>query len=240
MEHLILVAGHAVYLAPDFTRPEADESWFLQDFQRGEPPFYIEHIRRGVELAAQNAGALLLFSGGPTRRAAGPRSEAQSYWYLAEHFGWFGCENVRERAATEEFARDSFENVLFGLCRFHEIAGRWPARLTVVSWTFKSARFDLHRAALRWPWERWEFIGAHNPLDLAGAEAGERQAHQQFKQDPYGAQLPLSDKRQARNPFRRQPPYALSCPEVAALLNHRGPERYDGWLPWAGPESPHG
>ena len=90
MEHLILVAGHAVYVAPDFARPEADESWLLQDFQRGEPPFYIEHIRRGVELTAADAGALLMFSGGQTRREAGPRSEAESYWRLAEHFGWFG------------------------------------------------------------------------------------------------------------------------------------------------------
>jgi hypothetical protein len=31
-----------------------------------------------------------LFSGGETRKDAGPRSEAQSYWAIAESKGWFG------------------------------------------------------------------------------------------------------------------------------------------------------
>ena len=227
------VAGHAVYVAPDFARPEADESWWLQDFQRGEPPFYLEHIRHGVELAARDEKALLIFSGGQTRQEAGPRSEAQSYWLLAEHFKWFGYEAVQPRAGTEEFARDSLENVLFGLCRFREIAGRWPARLTVVSWAFKAARFALHRAAVRWPAERFEFVGVNNPPALSGAEVGESNAREQFLRDPYGTHAPLMVKREARNPFRRQTPYALTCPEVAPLLNHPGPAQFSAPLPWA-------
>jgi len=43
-----------------------------------------------VGIAARDEGALLLFSGGETRRDAGPRSEAQSYWAIAESKGWFG------------------------------------------------------------------------------------------------------------------------------------------------------
>ena len=233
MEHLIIVAGHAVYVAPDFARPAADESWLLQPFQRGEPPFYIEHIKRGVELAAADTGALLMFSGGPTRREAGPRSEADGYWRVADHFGWLSYGNVRERAVTEEFARDSLENMLFGLCRFRALTGRYPVHLTAVSWAFKAARFDLHRAALRWPAEKFSFVGANNPLDLADAGAGElRQALEPFRQDPYGAQNPLAAKRSARDPFQRQPPYAQTCPEIAGLLNHRGPEIYAGPLLW--------
>lgn len=61
--------------------------------------------------------ALLLFSGGQTRRAAGPRSEGLSYWVVAEAAGWWGHEDVRNRTFTEEHARDSFENLLFSLCR---------------------------------------------------------------------------------------------------------------------------
>jgi hypothetical protein len=231
MENLVLVAGHAVYVAPDFARPADDGSWLLQDFQRGEPPFYLEHIRRGAELAARDESALLVFSGGQTRREAGPRSEAQGYWLLAEHFGWL-LGGLRQRAAMEEFARDSLENVLFGLCRFRELTGCWPVRVSVLSWAFKAARFDLHRAALGWPAERFEFIGVNNPPDLAGAQAGESKAVEQFRLDPYGWRLPLADKRAARNPFQRQPPYALSCPEAAALLNHREPELYAGPWPW--------
>ena len=30
---------------------------------------------------------------------------------------WFATEGVRNRTFTEEHARDSFENLLFGLCR---------------------------------------------------------------------------------------------------------------------------
>lgn len=29
------------------------------------------------------------------------------------------------RAVTEEYARDSYENLLFSLCRFHELTGGW-------------------------------------------------------------------------------------------------------------------
>ncbi len=243
LEKLIFVAGHAVYTALDYRRPGHDTSWLLQDFQKGEPPCYIEHIQRGVELAAGDERALLLFSGGQTRLEAGPRSEAQSYWQLAEYFGWWGQSTVRARTATEEFARDSLENMLFSLCRFRELAGHYPARLTAVSWGFKAERFELHRAALRWPAEKFEFVGVNNPRDLAAAFTGERRnALEPFQRDPYGVRVGppdkdsyavyLGDKRAARNPFRRQPPYALTCPEAAGLLNYCGTKIYTDALPW--------
>jgi hypothetical protein len=172
-----------------------------------------------------------MFSGCQTRREAGPRSEAQSYWLLAEHFGWLGG-GLRDRATTEEFARDSFENMLFGLCRFREFCGCFPEHLTAVSWAFKGERFALHRAALRWPAAKFTFAGVNNPRDLAAANAGESKALTQFRRDLYGTHSPLADKRAARNPFRRQAPYALSCPELAGLLNHQGPDIYAGPLPW--------
>ena len=85
LENLIVVAGHAVYVAHDFSRLADDTSWYLQSFQKGEPPFYIEHIRRGVELAHGDRKSLLVFSGGQTRYEAGPRSEAQGYWLVADY-----------------------------------------------------------------------------------------------------------------------------------------------------------
>src|SRR5262245_13363786 len=126
LENLILVAGHAVYIAQDYTRLTDDSSWFLQPFQKGEPPFYMAHIQRGVELANADRKALLVFSGGQTREEAGPRSEAQSYWLIADYLQWFSQTAVRCRAVTEEFARDSFENLLFSICRFFEMVGAWP------------------------------------------------------------------------------------------------------------------
>ena len=145
--NLLLVAGHAVYVGQDFLDPEQHRHWFLQSFQRGEPPFYIEHIRAGIDVASRDPSSLLVFSGGQTRGEAGPRSEAQSYWNLAEHFRWWSTPEISGRTTTEEFARDSFENLLFAICRFKEWTGRYPQKIRVVSWAFKERRFALHREA---------------------------------------------------------------------------------------------
>src|SRR5690242_3427248 len=103
-EHLIITPGHAIWkVCGD---PLADESWFLRDYQRGEPRCYIEHIRRGVELAAADPAAVLVFSGGQTFPDAGPRSEAFGYWALAEYFGWWGAAGLGSRSLLEDFSRD--------------------------------------------------------------------------------------------------------------------------------------
>ena len=44
---------------------------------------------------------------------------------------------VAQRTVTEEFALDSYQNVLFSICRFREIVGHYPDKITVVSFTFK-------------------------------------------------------------------------------------------------------
>lgn len=186
LENLIIVAGHAVYVADNFDQPEADASWCLQSFQKGEPPFYIEHIERGVELANADPKSLLVFSGGETRLEAGRRSEAESYLRLAEHYNWWQKPDVKSRATTETFARDSFENLLFSICRFRLCAGRYPQTITVVSWAFKARRFDLHRQAIRFPKSRFHFIGTNNPIDLVSAERGEQLAIEAYSLDPFG------------------------------------------------------
>lgn len=193
----------------------------------GQTHSFVEHIQLGVREAAADPEALLLFSGGKTRRHvvagmrgrgqaalwsvsshqpahvcpagpaslpprsgqlihcchcrdAGPRAEGEGYWLVAEAAKWFGHEEVRERAFTEvgagavlqrhvlhsvwlawacgpegqpagaahpplcsmqlshafytpqDRARDSFENLLFGLCRFFELTGRFPEFIVVV------------------------------------------------------------------------------------------------------------
>lgn len=60
----------------------------------------------------------------------------------------------------QEHARDSFENLLFSVCRFREVTGRYPAHITVVSFEFKHERIaGLHAKALRWPLQRLRFLG---------------------------------------------------------------------------------
>ena len=109
-----------------------------------------------MRITARDPKSVLVFSGGQTRRDAGPRSEGQSYWHVAEHFDWWGT-GAGARATTEEYARDSLENVLFAACRFQEVVGRYPKRVTVVSYDFKRRRFvELLGPALHLP---LEFVG---------------------------------------------------------------------------------
>ena len=40
---------------------------------------------------------------------------------------------VRARAVSEEYATNSLENLMFSVCRFREVTGRYPERVSVVS-----------------------------------------------------------------------------------------------------------
>ncbi len=227
---LILVAGHAV--PHHFDRLDFDDGWFLKHFQAGEGRLYVEHVREGVRLAAEARGSVLLFAGGQTDAAAGPRSEGQGYWLIAEHFNWFGHPEVRRRASTEEFSLDSFLNVLYGLCRYRELTGAYPERTVAVGWKFKGRRFDLHRAAVRYPAERFSYVGVNDPPRLQESIHFETVRREGFAADPYGSEPEPTAKRDARNVFHRQHGYSISCPELAGLLEHKGPALYAGPLPW--------
>jgi hypothetical protein len=245
LQDLILVAGHALFkkeidAVPD--HPENDAGWFLQPFQKGEPPFYIEHIRRGVVLLANNPAALLVFSGGHTRPEGGLRwSEARTYLEIARHFKWWvpdSATNLQRSAEahtiTEEYARDSFENVLFGICRFQQVVGRYPRNLTVVSWAFKRPRFDFHRATVRFPSGRFHFDGFNDPLIPQWQnEAG---ALHDFIESRYGSDGKAGAKRAARNPFDQRHDYR-TCPGMSDLFDFiERPENkngeFPGRLPW--------
>jgi hypothetical protein len=104
--------------------------------------------------------------------------------------------------------------------------------VTAVGWRFKGPRFDIHRAALRWPESRWRYVGPNDPLDLETALRFEAIRLDGYRYDPFGAGPEPSSKRAARNPFRRFPGYPGSCPELAGLLSWQGPGPYPGLLPW--------
>jgi hypothetical protein len=228
---LVLVAGHAIPYR--FDRLDSDEGWFLKSFQTGEGHFYLDHLKRGVELAAEDADSLLVFAGGQTDSVAGPRSEGQGYWLAAEHHRWFGHTQVSTRATTEEFSLDSFQNLLYGICRFREFRGAYPDRVVAVGWKFKGPRFDVHRRALRFPADRFRYEGVNDPDTLEQNLSFEKARTALFERDPYGVTPDPAQKREARNVFRRQHGYRESCPELEALLGHRGTEVFAGPLPWA-------
>ncbi|KAL0560372.1 hypothetical protein IC582_000773 [Cucumis melo] len=237
LQNLVMVAGHSVYVSSSCEKVEKEDSWVLESYQKhpGQAATFISHIKEGVEIAAMDDAALLLFSGGETRKNAGPRSEAQSYWAVAESKGWFGNkENVRSRALTEEHARDSFENLLFSICRFRELTGKYPQNITVVSYDFKERRFaNLHRSAINFPKSRFFYAGT--PASMTSKEAalkGEALVRAQFQDDPFGCQGSLYRKKLGRDPFHRSIPYPNGCPEIAGLFRYCRTDPYPGFLPW--------
>jgi hypothetical protein len=140
--------------------------------------------------------------------------------------------------ALEEYARDSYENLLFSLCRFKEFVGSYPTKVTVVGFDFKGQRFrDLHRRAIGFPASNFTYVGLrpqHPKFSHTRAAEGEQTAINNFRKDMYGCLNPdLYTKRSIRDPFMRTVPYELACPELKPLLEWRGPEQIDpDLLPW--------
>nr|XP_016492992.1 PREDICTED: uncharacterized protein C57A10.07-like [Nicotiana tabacum] len=236
--NLVMVAGHSVYTSSSCEKVDKEDSWFLESYQKhpGQAATFVQHIQKGVEITADDDDALLLFSGGETRKDAGPRSEAQSYWTVAESKGWFGKqESVRGRALTEEHARDSFENLLFSVCRFRELTGTYPHNITVVGYDFKEKRFKhLHRSAIGFPETRFFYSGtSSSQTSREAALKGEALVRTQFQEDPYGCKGSLRRKKLGRDPFHRSIPYPNGCPEIEGLFRYCGTGPYSGSLPWA-------
>lgn len=238
LRNLVMVAGHSVYMSSGCGKIEKEDSWYLESYQKntGQAATFVKHIEEGVGIVDKDEEGLLLFSGGETRKDAGPRSEAQSYWAVADFKGWFGKEeSVKWRALTEEHARDSFENLLFSVCRFRELTGTYPQNITVVSYDFKEDRFaNLHRSAIGFPESRFFYAGT--PATSNAKEAalkGEELVRTQFSRDPYGCRGSLYHKKLKRDPFHRSIPYPNGCPEIEPLFRYCGPAPYPGALPWA-------
>eukprot|EP01037_Dinobryon_pediforme_P037403 gene37403-44865_t len=59
----------------------------------------------------------------------------------------------------EEYARDSFENLLFSICRFREVVGTYPKSISVVGFDFKGKRFsEHHRKAIGFPEANFTYV----------------------------------------------------------------------------------
>ena len=236
-EHAIIVAGHAVMrLSNQNIAAQEDSGWYLLSYQKGQgfPGIISSHILEGVKRLKMDPRSLLIFSGGQTRKDVGPLSEAASYYYLAQDQQWL--RGLESRTFLEEYARDSFENLLFSLCRFREVSGQYPKRITVIGFDFKSKRFNnLHRLAISFPSNNFTYIGLrpnHRNFDHKKAMEGENDVLLAYSKDMYGCSSSLADKRAIRNPFYRTIPYPIACPEIKDLLEWCGPNIFDSPLPW--------
>lgn len=229
-EHLIILPCHGIWKRGPSNGESSDE-WYLASFQiQGKDHLcFKEHIQICLDLLKKDPQATLVISGGQTKKEAGPISEALSYYELALRLK--PSQYVLERVTTEEFARDSFENVLYLICRFYELHERYPSRITIVGFEFKRDRFiNKHLKQALLYQENIEYIGnMPNPVDLNDSERRhyfediEKSEHDHavihFARDWYGVMPPLSVKKERRNPFNRYHGYALSNPKLSKFFS---------------------
>ncbi|KAJ5297173.1 F-box domain cyclin-like protein [Penicillium atrosanguineum] len=148
--HLIVVCCHAIYLGGP-NRGRAENEWLIEPFQRGETDTFMRHAEAAVELLVNTPGALLVVSGGPTKRPRTELSEGQSYFNLVKDNKYFNMAHQIdiERIIVEPHATDSYQNVLFSLLEFRLCTGYYPDSVTVFTHKFKSMRFlEYHFPAI--------------------------------------------------------------------------------------------
>ncbi|RPA96582.1 hypothetical protein L873DRAFT_1743633 [Choiromyces venosus 120613-1] len=211
----------------------------IEDFQRGEVDTYVRHIKAGIEAASQDPESLLVFSGGETKSAAGPLSEAESYYRLAHTLNLLPT-TLLSRTTTEIHARDSYQNLIFSIARFHELTNTYPTAITLISHAFKEPRFlRNHLRAISYPEANFNFLGIDSEEGVGEMVLkGEARTRQVWDEDLYGCkgEGELRRKRQGRNPGRRwDGGYGVSCPELRGLLGFcpdDGVGVFNGDLPW--------
>lgn len=116
---------------------------------------------------------------------------------------------------TEDFALDSFENLLFSLYRCKQFIGEFPRKITIVGFGFKEARFlQLHARAIDFPTKNIQYIAVdpaptnYDPIKLKAYydELDNLEFHNAlklFSSDWYGSKTALKTKKKTRNPFKR-------------------------------------
>ena len=190
--HLVIVPGHAVLNIDQTTIDtlNSEKAWKLLDYQekQGLPQIISSHIQTALNITRSDEKSVLLFSGGQTRVDAGPISEGLSYYIYSKKMKWL--EDIESQVFVEEYSRDSLENLMFSLCRFKEVTGRYPSQVTVVGFDLKKERYStLHREAVDFPISSFSYVGL-KPLSLTfnhnTAAAGEQKTVSSFQHNMYG------------------------------------------------------
>lgn len=212
--NLIIVPGHAVYVGKLPIDAYDGTKWigtYTGYKYNDEVINYVGHIQRGIYIADQDVRSVLVFSGGKTRVGTN-LSEAESYRNLAMQHSWFGSKRVSDRTRIEEFATDSFENLLFSIQLFQLLHPLeiFPLKVTLVGLRFKKRRFEMHADAIIS--NRFKnippFIFSYDDCNdipeyvlRSGSGKGEELTIQQFRICPFGDQGDLLKKRNSRDPY---------------------------------------
>ncbi len=134
ISHPLILCSHCVY----------DQGGIYSDYPEDKDVFE-KQLRQSVQAMEDGHHDILIISGGYTKTEI-EKSEARGM------LDWAIDLNLKispNQILLEEFARDSFENVLFSICRFHEYYDYFPQSLTVCSWESKRTRFMTIANALR-------------------------------------------------------------------------------------------
>lgn len=243
--HLVLVPGHAV-LRDEKLGVKSEGAWTLETFQKGHGVVetILEHMRTALTYVHNDPESIAIFSGGLTRPGSGVMSEGASYLRAIQLSYYFDMPSpgLEERLFSEDFARDSFENLVFSIARFFEITRTFPKKITVVGLEYKRQRFvDLHRAAIGFPAHKFHYVGFDVPEMRGQGKDGVKPVFSDthnvaaFTEDPYGCAKGRAT-REKRNPYFRTPPYPLSVdnPMFRALLAYCGTAKapFLDQLPW--------
>ncbi|KAG7699944.1 hypothetical protein KL930_000631 [Ogataea haglerorum] len=236
MTTLILLPCHSVFIAAESTsgsqiqlKPQEDgpgfnqNDWILAPFQyeANDHLSFVEHIHKAFDLLNANPDARLVISGGFTKEGLNI-SESDSYLQVARLRGLITEQN-KDRIYLDEYARDSYENLLLAIALFRKKTGRFPRRTQIVGFQFKRYRFlELHAkvlklkhveyfgigpsypsaAALHIPEHEWETKCKRYFDDLQFSE--KRFATDLFEQDWFGCiGSKLYDKKVSRDPLKR-------------------------------------
>lgn len=165
IENLIILPCHSVY-APELNREFSDPSdsdrfskvldannWLMASFQKEseDQVSFVKHIEMSLLELHENIGdSVLVVTGGYTKSEI-EKSESSGYIEVAKSVGFL--KNPYFRIGTnilvEEYARDSYENVLYSICLFYKKFQKFPKKITVVGYGFKKERFvNSHLATL--------------------------------------------------------------------------------------------
>lgn len=233
--HLIIVPCHSIWTGGARLGEDSGE-WLLQTFQveGNDHLAFIDHLLLGQESLLEDEKAILVISGGRTKVEAGSLTEAGSYYRLLElkrrQIVHKLIDEIESRIFVEPFAKDSFENVLFLICKFYDVCGRYPRSITICGFDFKKDRFlQLHlQRALGFDLKCVNYKGNSPSPDFQGPKrekyfeeiaANERKTYNLFEKDLYGLGPVLMEKRTSRNPFKETHNYKSDNPDISLLLN---------------------
>lgn len=183
--------------------------------------FYTEHPEQMKVYRAQlekafrllNAGNydVLIISGGYTKPQV-EKSEARGMLDWAKDLGLVTDKGI---VLLEEYAQDSFENLLFSMCRFYQFFGQFPTSIDSCTWRFNIRRFEIFTQKLAFPNFRAVPVGnIGNEAEIAEKWAKLAQ------EDPFYVKQPDSaEKYLARNPWKRSHPYSQINQSFQTMFN---------------------